>query len=136
MIATPHEPHCAPSSAARRCLIPGCQRTMMMIRRQSVNSGIHESSNHLFYASAVPCYNLLTYDEKRELSMLNQLTHLVDRTRRNHGLEHATIHVLSERHKQFSAQGNSDFRGFHLNIYGDVAEEDVIDAVHEAHRRM
>ncbi len=68
--------------------------------------------------------------------MLNQLTHLVDRTRRNHGLEHATIHVLSERHKQFSAQGNSDFRGFHLNIYGDVAEEDVIDAVHEAHRRM
>ena len=32
---------------------------------------------------------------------------LIDRTRRNHALEHASINVLSERHKGFSAQGNS-----------------------------
>jgi len=68
--------------------------------------------------------------------MLDKLQYLVSRTRRNHGLEHATIHVLSEKHKQFSAQGNSDFRGFHLNIYGDLSEEDVSSAVHEAHSRM
>ena len=68
--------------------------------------------------------------------MLNKLQYLVSRTRRNHGLEHATIHVLSEQHKQFSAQGHSDFRGFHLNIYGDISEEDVTAAVQEAYARM
>lgn len=61
---------------------------------------------------------------------------LLSRIRRNHGLEHATIHVLSEGHKRFSAQGNSDHRGFHLNIYGDVTEEEVAAAVAEAHRRL
>jgi hypothetical protein len=60
----------------------------------------------------------------------------IHRIRRNHGLEHATIHVLSEGHKRFSAQGNSDHRGFHLNIYGDVSEEEVAAAVTEAHRRL
>lgn len=61
---------------------------------------------------------------------------LLSRIRRNHGLEHATIHILSEGHKRFSAQGNSDHRGFHLNIYGDVSEEEVSAAVAEAHRRL
>lgn len=61
---------------------------------------------------------------------------LVSRTRRNHGLEHATIHVLSQKHRGFGAQGNSTPFGFYLNIYGDVAEEDVKAAVEEAHRRM
>lgn len=64
------------------------------------------------------------------------LAQLISRIRRNHGLEHATIHVLSEHHKNFSAQGNSNHRGFYLNIYGDVAEEDVYNAVEEAYRRM
>jgi hypothetical protein len=64
------------------------------------------------------------------------LAQTVSRIRRNHGLEHATIHMLSEKHKNFSAQGNSDHRGFHLNIYGDIAEDDVIEAVEEAYRRM
>lgn len=68
--------------------------------------------------------------------MLNQIGYLVSRTRRNHGLEHATIHILSDRHKNFSAQGNSNHRGFHLNIYGDVGEDDVRAAVEEAYRRM
>ncbi len=61
---------------------------------------------------------------------------IVSRVKRNHGLEHATIHVLSEGHKRFSAQGNSDHRGFHLNIYGDVTEDEVRAAVAEAHRRL
>lgn len=61
---------------------------------------------------------------------------IISRIRRNHGLEHATIHILSERHKRFSAQGNSDHRGFHLNIYGDVTEDEVRAAVAEAHRRL
>lgn len=61
---------------------------------------------------------------------------VISRIKRNHGLEHATIHILTESHKQFSAQGNSDHRGFHLNIYGDVSEDDVRAAVAEAHRRL
>ncbi|MFO7662612.1 MAG: DUF6391 domain-containing protein [Chloroflexota bacterium] len=61
---------------------------------------------------------------------------ILNRIRRNHGLEHATIHMLSEQHKGFSAQGNSDHRGFHLNIYGNVTEAEVVAAVEEAHRRL
>lgn len=64
------------------------------------------------------------------------LAKTISRIRRNHGLEHATIHVLSEKQKNFSAQGNSDHRGFHLNIYGDVSEEAVMNAVEEAFARM
>lgn len=60
----------------------------------------------------------------------------LSRIRRNHGLEHATIHVLSEKHSGFSAQGNSDHRGFSLNVYGDISEEQVETAVREAHRRL
>jgi hypothetical protein len=65
--------------------------------------------------------------------MLNEL---ISRTRRNHALEHATIHVLSEKFKNFSAQGNSTHEGFYLNIYGDVPEEAIGEAVNEAHSRM
>jgi len=61
---------------------------------------------------------------------------ILSRIRRNHGLEHATIHILSENHQRFSAQGNSGHRGFHLNIYGDVSGEEVAAAVAEAHRRL
>lgn len=61
---------------------------------------------------------------------------ILSRIRRNHGLEHATIHVLSEKFKGFSAQGNSDHRGFNLNVYGDISEKDVFAAVEEAYDRM
>ena len=61
---------------------------------------------------------------------------IISRLRRNHGLEHATIHVLSEKHKNFSAQGNSTPQGFHLNIYGNIPETAVMDAVEEAYTRM
>jgi hypothetical protein len=68
--------------------------------------------------------------------MLSKIYDLIDRTRRNHGLEHATIHVLSENHSKFSAQGHSDYRGFHLNIYGDISEAELAAAVEEAFTRM
>ena len=64
------------------------------------------------------------------------LAQTISRIRRNHGLEHATIHVLSGKHKNFSAQGNSDHLGFRLNIYGPLSEADVTAAVQEAFRRM
>ena len=64
------------------------------------------------------------------------LEQTISRIRRNHGLEHATIHVLTEKNKQFSAQGNSDHRGFSLNVYGDISDEQVAAAVYEAHKRL
>lgn len=62
--------------------------------------------------------------------------YILSRIRRNHGLEHATIHVMSEKFKNFSAQGNSDHKGFNLNIYGEISEEQVFDSVEEAYKRM
>jgi Trk-type K+ transport system membrane component len=64
------------------------------------------------------------------------LAQIISRVRRNHGLEHATIHVLSEKHKNFSAQGNSNHKGFSLNIYGNISENNVSEAVEEAYSRM
>lgn len=61
----------------------------------------------------------------------------ISRVRRNHGLEHATIHVLSQRYKnEFSAQGNANHRGFYLNIYGNIPAGEIEAAVYEAFRRM
>jgi hypothetical protein len=64
------------------------------------------------------------------------ISQLLSRIRRNHGLEHATIHVLSDNHSGFSAQGNSNHRGFYLNIYGKLAETAVRNAVLEAYERL
>lgn len=64
------------------------------------------------------------------------LSEAVNRVRRNHGLEHATIHVLSETHKDFAVQGNSTLSGFHLNVYGEVSEAEIAAAVAEALRRL
>jgi hypothetical protein len=58
----------------------------------------------------------------------------VSRIRRNHGLEHATLHVLSKKYPELKMAGHSDARGFWL--LGDVAIEDVRDAVEDALRRM
>jgi len=56
----------------------------------------------------------------------------VRRTRRNHGLEHAAIHVLGG--KGYRLSGRSDDAGF--VILGDVPTEAVESAVEEALRRM
>lgn len=61
---------------------------------------------------------------------------IVDRVRRNHALEHASINVLSEQHKGFSAQGNSTPGGFNLNIYGDIEDDVVYQAIEDAYRRL
>jgi Domain of unknown function (DUF6391) len=59
---------------------------------------------------------------------------LILQTRRNHGLEHATIHVLSEHVAGLRVAGRSQPNGFYL--YGNLQTEDVTAAVAEALRRM
>ena len=54
------------------------------------------------------------------------------RTRRNHGLEHATIHILNR--GQYKLSGRSHDNGFVL--MGAVPTEQVESAVQEALRRM
>jgi hypothetical protein len=56
------------------------------------------------------------------------------RVRRNHGLEHATMHVLTKKFSGKSLAGHSDSKGFWL--IGDVATEEVESAVQEALDRM
>lgn len=65
-------------------------------------------------------------------NMLTQLLNLplISRIRRNHGLEHATIHVLSEGGPQTTLIGRADSNGFYL--YGNVPTETVDRAAHEA----
>jgi hypothetical protein len=57
----------------------------------------------------------------------------IDRIRRNHGLEHATIHVLTAR-KRRSLAGYSDTSGFWL--MGDLTTDEVEAGVTEALRRL
>lgn len=58
----------------------------------------------------------------------------IDRTRRNHGLEHATITLLSHKVRGLSMVGRSTPSGFYL--YGNVTTEAVTEAAHEALGRM
>ncbi len=58
----------------------------------------------------------------------------ISRIRRNHGLEHATLHILAERYPKVSMAGHSSASGFWL--LGDVSTEDVQTAVSEALSRM
>jgi len=58
----------------------------------------------------------------------------VSRIRRNHGLEHATLHMLSERHPGRSMAGHSDSGGFW--IVGDLTTEEVAEAAKEALSRL
>ena len=59
---------------------------------------------------------------------------LVSRLRRNHGLEHATLHVLSAQHPQVPMAGHSSPGGFVL--VGELSTENVQEAVAEAVRRL
>ena len=58
----------------------------------------------------------------------------ISRLRRNHGLEHATMHILSERSPGRPLAGYSDLRGFW--IVGDVETDDLNKAVSEALLRL
>ncbi|MFN8474852.1 MAG: DUF6391 domain-containing protein [Anaerolineae bacterium] len=55
-------------------------------------------------------------------------------TRRNHGIEHATIRVLAERYPSVSMAGRSDWGGFYL--LGDIPTDAIGPAVEEAMRRV
>lgn len=59
---------------------------------------------------------------------------VIRRVRRNHGLEHATIHVLSRKVKNLSMAGRSTSSGFYL--YGNVPTPEIEAAVGEALGRM
>ena len=59
---------------------------------------------------------------------------LILSTRRNHGLEHATIHILTAMKPGRPLAGRSTPFGFYL--YGDVSDEDVQTAVYDARHRF
>jgi len=59
---------------------------------------------------------------------------IVRRVRRNHGFEHATIHMLSRRIKNLRMAGRADNSGFYL--YGEVETDAVQAAAEEALDRM
>ncbi len=59
---------------------------------------------------------------------------ILSRVRRNHALEHATMHVLSQHKGALSVVGRSSFSGFAL--YGHLSTQDVTEAVHEALERL
>jgi hypothetical protein len=61
-------------------------------------------------------------------------TPLLSRIRRNHGLEHATIHVLSKQESGIALAGHSDSGGFWL--LGEVSTEKVEAAVDQALQRL
>ena len=59
---------------------------------------------------------------------------LLQRIRRNHAAEHATIHILTAWMPNLRVAGRADTRGFWL--YGDVPTEIVRSAVNEALARL
>jgi hypothetical protein len=59
---------------------------------------------------------------------------VVRQVRRNHGLEHATVTILSSRIRSLRMSGRSSANGFVL--FGDVPTEMVEAAAHEALKRM
>ena len=67
---------------------------------------------------------------------INRLLNLpvLSRIRRNHALEHATIHVLSANGPRTTLIGRADARGFFL--YGEVPTERVAQAAAEALDRL
>jgi len=68
------------------------------------------------------------------IGLASQAAALISRVRRNHGLEHATLHILARRFPQQGLAGHSDTRGFWL--VGDVPSHEVEAAVREALARM
>ena len=55
-------------------------------------------------------------------------------TRRNHALEHATIHMLARKYADKNLAGHSNPTGFFL--FGDMSTEDIRTAVNEAMARL
>lgn len=58
----------------------------------------------------------------------------ISQVRRNHALEHATIHILSARVPKRPLVGRADMHGFYL--YGDIPTEQVERAARDALNRL
>jgi hypothetical protein len=58
----------------------------------------------------------------------------IHKIRRNHALEHATIHLLSRRNPQTRIIGRSDRRGFYL--YAELPTDEIYSAAQEALERL
>lgn len=61
-------------------------------------------------------------------------TEPISTVRRNHGIEHATVHVLTARNASISLIGRADTTGF--NIYGEVPADNLESAANEALTRL
>ncbi len=88
-------------------------------------------------ATLDPVYNAITRLLRPEVT--DQLQTLrnhpaLSRIRRNHALEHATIHILSQQFPNRKLIGRSNTQGFFL--YGDVPVEALESATQEALRRL
>jgi len=59
---------------------------------------------------------------------------LILETRRNHALEHATIHLLAHKHPGKRMAGHSNPTGFFL--LGDLTTEQIWDSAKDAHARL
>jgi hypothetical protein len=55
-------------------------------------------------------------------------------TRRNHALEHATLHILARTYDDKTLAGHSNPTGFFL--FGDMTTEDIREAIQEAMTRL
>jgi len=64
--------------------------------------------------------------------MILDLPYILE-TRRNHALEHATLHVLARTHK-INMAGHSNPTGFF--IFGELRTEDIRPALNEAYSRL
>lgn len=58
----------------------------------------------------------------------------ISTVRRNHAIEHATVHVLTSRDPSIRLVGRADTKGF--NIYGDVETQQLKSAAREALERL
>ena len=58
----------------------------------------------------------------------------ISTVRRNHGIEHATVHVLTEHDPNTRLVGRADTTGF--NIYGDIPTDKLEAAAKEALKRL
>ncbi|TMC58208.1 MAG: hypothetical protein E6J26_05270 [Chloroflexi bacterium] len=67
------------------------------------------------------------------MNFLDQIP-IVSTVPRNHGVEHATIHVLASRLQNLSLVGHATLDGF--NLYGEVEADQVESAANEALRRL
>ena len=58
----------------------------------------------------------------------------ITRVRRNHALEHATLHILAQKIPNLRMAGHSTHSGFRL--IGDIPIETIAEAVQEAQKRL